>query len=273
MTGINLSLIVLPSETEVPPGPHRQLLIALHDLYRLAGFPSTRDISKVIARSEFARDSMSHQTVANILAGRRVPRWLKVEALVDGLLTLARHETTLSEIDRFRQLWESTHFSGREHPASIPESQSQRVPLTEVHQEADSSGPAEHRAEQPSSSASESKRPPEDGRVIMDAPAHERNALHTILEVASWNGPEMFDVSFTPGACIVKLNVRHPMGNEIWEVVNKADAHASTTLSLLLISWARMEDEVPSGRARERIKSARIDWSRYARLFVEQLRE
>lgn len=265
MTGINLSLIALPTESEVPPGPHRQLLIALHDLYRLAGFPSTREISRVIARSEFARDSMSHQTVANILTGRRVPRWLKVEALVDGFLTLARRETTPSEIDRFRRLWESTHFSLGEHPASIPEPPPHRVPPAETSQETGSSEPVE-----PSSSNSEAA--PGEGQVLLDAPVHDGNARQTIIEPARWNGPEMFDVSFLPGLYSVRVNLRHPMGNEIWEIMDKMPTEAGKTLSLLLISWAYMEDELPSERARERIKSARIDWSRYARLFVEQLR-
>ncbi|CCK32967.1 hypothetical protein BN159_p95 (plasmid) [Streptomyces davaonensis JCM 4913] len=266
---MRLSLIALPCESEVPPGPHRNLLKALHDLYRLAGFPSTRVISRVITRSEFARDSMSHQTVANILAGRRVPRWLKVEALVDALLTLARRETALSELDRFRSLWESIHSPSGDRQGEIPEP----PPLspTEPIQKAEARRPVEPESEQegpPTSHAGQGK-----WQVLLDAPTSEKNSLRTRIVAAGWNGPEMFNISPLPGICQIELNLRHPMGKEIWEVMDGEDSQAATTLALLLISWARMEDEMPSGRATERIETARIDWGRYARLFVEQLRK
>ncbi|MFF3127023.1 hypothetical protein ACFVRD_33030 [Streptomyces sp. NPDC057908] len=212
---------------------------------------------------------MSHQTVANILTGRRVPRWLKVEALVDALLTLARRETALSEIDRFRSLWESIHSPAAEHPEPTPEPSSPPLPPSEAMQEAAASSPVEPESEQESSPTSEAEKGK--WQVLVDAPLSERNSLHTRIVAAGWNGPEMFNV--LPGMCQVELNLRHPMGKEIWEVMDGEDTQAATTLSLLLISWARMEDEMPSGRATERMKKARIDWGRYARLFVEQLQK
>ncbi len=271
MAGVRPGLIALPPKSEIPPGPHRNLLIALHDLYQLAGFPSTRDVSKVITRSEFARDSMSHQTVANILRGRRVPRWLKVEALVDALLTLARRETVLSEIDCFRSLWLSIHSPAGEHSEPPSRPSPSPLPSPGAVQAAEVSELVEPEPKQARSPNSDAR--PERWQVLMDAPAHEGNSLHTTIVAAGWNGPEMFDVSFLPGMCRVELNLRHPMGREIREVMDGGDVQAVTTLALLLISWARMEDEMPSGRAIERIKNARIDWGRYARLFVEQLRK
>ncbi|MFB7335233.1 hypothetical protein ACFC00_26880 [Streptomyces adustus] len=216
---------------------------------------------------------MSHQTVANILTGRRVPRWLKVEALVDALLTLARRETALSEVDRFRSLWESIYSPAGEQPEPTPEPPSSPLSPSGVVaiQAAAVRGLVEPELEQASSPTSEVE--PEEWQVLLDAPVHEGNSLHTTLVAAGWNGPEMFNVAFFPGMCRVELNLRHPMGLEIWKVMDGEDAQAATTLALLLISWARMEDEMPSERAMERIKKARIDWGRYARLFVEQLRK
>ncbi|MFD9072289.1 hypothetical protein [Streptomyces lasiicapitis] len=245
-------------------------MTALHNLYRLAGFPSTRAISKAIARSAFARDSMSHQTVANILTGRRVPRWLKVEALVDALLTLARRETALHEIDRFRSLWESIHSPAGEQPEPTPDPPSPPLSPPEAIQVPAFSELAEPKPGQASSPTSEVD--PGGWQVLMDAPVNDENALRTRIVAAGWNGPDMFNVTFLPGMCRVELNLRHPMGNEIWKVMDGEDEQASTTLALLLISWARMEDETPSGRAMERTRQARIDWGRYARLFVEQIR-
>ncbi|MFD7130557.1 hypothetical protein [Streptomyces sp. NPDC059894] len=228
-------------------------------------------ISKVINRSEFARDSMSHQTVANILTGRRVPRWLKVEALVDALLTLARRETALSELDRFRSLWELIHSLAGDHHGEAPEPESPPLSPAKPIQKTEASRPVEPESEQespPTFDAGQVK-----WQMLLDASTSEKNSLHTRIVAAGWNGPEMFNISLLPGVCQIELNLRHPMGKEIWEVMEGGDSRAATTLALLLISWARMEDEMPSGRAMERIKTARIDWGRYARLFVEQIRK
>ncbi|MFF8386116.1 hypothetical protein ACF053_21045 [Streptomyces kanasensis] len=245
-------------------------MTALHDLYRLAGFPSTRVISKAITRSEFARDSMSHQTVANILTGRRVPRWLKVEALVDALLTLARRETSLSEIDRFRGLWEAISFPAGEQPEPPPEPLPPSLPLPEAPQVIEVGGLVAPESAQAGPPTAEEE--PKKWQFLMDAPSGEGASLHTTIVAAGWNGPEMFNVSILPGLFRVELNLRHPMGNEIWKVMDGEDEQAATTLALLLISWARMEDEMPSGRAMERIRTARMDWGRYARLFIEDLK-
>ncbi|MEU7011522.1 hypothetical protein [Streptomyces sp. NPDC046332] len=214
---------------------------------------------------------MSHQTVANILTGRRVPRWLKVEALVDALLTLARRETALSELDRFRSLWESLHFPAGDRHGEIPEPEPPPFSPAEPIQKTGTGRPVEPESEQegpPTSDAGQGK-----WQVLLDAPTSEKNSLHTRIVAAGWNGPEMFNISLLAGVCQIELNLRHPMGKEIWEVMDGQDSQAATTLALLLISWARMEDEMPSGRAMERIKKARIDWGRYARLFVEELRK
>ncbi|MEU5137733.1 hypothetical protein [Streptomyces californicus] len=214
---------------------------------------------------------MSHQTVANILTGRRVPRWLKVEALVDALLTLARRETALSELDRFRSLWESIHFSAGDRHGEIPEPELPPLSPAEPIQKTEAGMPVEPESEQ------EGPLPSDAGQgkwqVLLDAPTSEKNSLHTRIVAAGWNGPEMFNISLLSGVCQIDLNVRHPMGKEIWEVMDGEDSQAATTLALLLISWARMEDEMPSGRAQERLKKARINWGRYARLFVEELRK
>jgi hypothetical protein len=44
---------------------------------------------------------------------------------------------------------------------------------------------------------------------------------------------------------------------------------AAKTFKLLLFSWARMEDEIPSEKQREKIADARRDWGRYARDFLD----
>lgn len=46
--------------------------------------------------------------------------------------------------------------------------------------------------------------------------------------------------------------------------------NARDGLKLLLMAWARYEDEQPDGRRRELAQEARTDWGRVARTFLRQ---
>ena len=52
---------------DVAPGPHRDLVEALHALHHRAGWPSLRTIAKDVG--------CSHTTVSAAFTGPKVPRW------------------------------------------------------------------------------------------------------------------------------------------------------------------------------------------------------
>jgi NB-ARC domain/Tetratricopeptide repeat len=79
MTGI-----VLPGEERLPPGPHRVLVEALHELYRGAGLPGLRRIAAGIRDGDY-RDTISHEKIGALLRGTSLPGWLKVECVVRQL--------------------------------------------------------------------------------------------------------------------------------------------------------------------------------------------
>jgi hypothetical protein len=73
----------MPSTSDVPHGPHRQLLLAVHQLYRDAGRPGIQRTSKAISARHDLRDTISHEAISKILRGAVMPRqWHKLEALV-----------------------------------------------------------------------------------------------------------------------------------------------------------------------------------------------
>lgn len=75
--------ILMPSTSDVPHGPHRQLLLAVHRLYRDAGRPGIQRTSKAIRTRNDLRDTISHEAISKILRGKVTPRqWQKLEALV-----------------------------------------------------------------------------------------------------------------------------------------------------------------------------------------------
>lgn len=77
----------LPSP-ELPTGPRRDLVDALHDLHHRAGWPSLREMAREVG--------CSHTTVSAAFSEPRVPRWGLLELLV---------ETLGGDTERFHHLW------------------------------------------------------------------------------------------------------------------------------------------------------------------------
>jgi NB-ARC domain/Tetratricopeptide repeat len=97
--------ISLPGRDCLPPGPHRALVEALHELYEGAGLPALRKISEGIARSDFP-DTVSYDRVGSLLHGTTLPGWGKVECVVRQFA--AMHNPRLNadqQAARFLQLW------------------------------------------------------------------------------------------------------------------------------------------------------------------------
>lgn len=95
-----------PGLDRLPEGPVRDLVLALHALYRGSGKPSTRRIASRVQNGDY-RDTVSHETIAAMLHGDRgVPRWEKLEAVVSVLALL--HTPPLdptAEATRMQEFW------------------------------------------------------------------------------------------------------------------------------------------------------------------------
>ncbi|MEW2297189.1 HNH endonuclease signature motif containing protein [Streptomyces sp. NPDC006743] len=99
-------MIKIPSEDALPSGPHRSLLTNLHDLYRRAGFPGIKSISNASTRLNDNCDIISHQGVSNILSGKSIPRWSKLESLVIVLASLDVNRPEPRKVaQEFQSLW------------------------------------------------------------------------------------------------------------------------------------------------------------------------
>lgn len=93
--------------------------------------------------------------------------------------------------------------------------------------------------------------------------------------------PAFFSVKPRGGAIIVTLNINHPAYKNLVEIleedVDKADIdtlrnrliNSLDGLKLLLMAWARYEDEQPDGKRKDNAQDTRIDWGRVARRFLE----
>lgn len=98
--------ISMPDERQLPPGPLRDLVAALHELYRQAGKPGTRLISNEVNKRHDLPDTISHEGASALLRGAGVGRWAKVESLVRVLAAQSvRKPDVEAEVQRIHALW------------------------------------------------------------------------------------------------------------------------------------------------------------------------
>ena len=98
---------------------------------------------------------------------------------------------------------------------------------------------------------------------------------------SSLSSPAFFDVKPRGGSVIISLNVEHPAYTHLVEVLQQdledlnedklkeCLGNARQGLELLLIAWARYEDE-KNDRQREQAQEVRWDWGRMARDFLRE---
>jgi hypothetical protein len=105
--------------------------------------------------------------------------------------------------------------------------------------------------------------------------------LKYVFTEASLDTAAFFSVQPRGGALIVTLNTRHPAYSRLVDVLerDRTDVpveklkerlnNALDGLKLLLMAWARYEDEQEAVK-REHAQDARVDWGRIARRFLDQ---
>ncbi|MFI7406526.1 ATP-binding protein [Streptomyces sp. NPDC049541] len=114
-------------------------------------------------------------------------------------------------------------------------------------------------------------------RIIAETKANNRHVQ--LLTSRNPDSPAFFNVEFIPGVLQVSLNMDHPAYSDLIAVLDQDLDNASreelgerlvaaaNAFKLLLLSWARYEDEQPD-RPRARAKQMRQDWGRIAREFL-----
>ncbi|MFI8308481.1 hypothetical protein ACIF80_34805 [Streptomyces sp. NPDC085927] len=217
--------------------------------------------------------------MANILKGKSFPAWLRLEAMAAALLTLGRSESVKAELERFRPLWVAAHYgeNGSEPPLVGILDDALNRPWPGHQSDSSPKAPTPAPLVAPESESATSVRPqpqedPADEATAGPDPVEDEDSTYqgvsAMLLFSAWTGPEMFSVKSVSGKLVVSLNTTHPMGKSIVEAMER-DEETSQVLSLLLLSWARMEDEIPFMKQRSRVEDMRRDWSRYAGSFME----
>lgn len=95
------------------------------------------------------------------------------------------------------------------------------------------------------------------------------------------DSPAFFSVKPRGGVIFITLNTDHPAYDNLVDLLEKDVEtddletlrsrliNALDGLELLLMAWARYEDEQPDGERKNKVQETRIDWGRLARRFLE----
>lgn len=117
-------------------------------------------------------------------------------------------------------------------------------------------------------------------------------AAHTIghgikytFATADLEGSNFFTIRAVAGEIVIKLNINHPAYENLVEVLEDSpEENLNTTqllsrlykanygLKLLLMSWARFEDEAFPPKKKTSIQDTRFEWGQYAAQFLEDER-
>jgi hypothetical protein len=115
-------------------------------------------------------------------------------------------------------------------------------------------------------------------RIIEESMANGKTVR--ILPSRNPESPAFFGVEFIPNMLQVSLNKAHPVYDNLVEVLDTDTegatvqelaarlTRAADALKLLLVSWGRYEDELPTAKLREEAKEARQAWGKVAAKFL-----
>jgi len=99
---------------------------------------------------------------------------------------------------------------------------------------------------------------------------------------SDFDGPAFFTVRSRGGKILISLNTNHPAYHKLVEVLEQTTenvtqedlqlrlTNAAEGLKLILMAWARYEDEQPDGQRKTNAQDARTDWGRIARQFLQE---
>jgi len=195
---------------------------------------------------------------------------------------------------RLKQLRKVIQIQGREtrggrrrHADESPEARATQVTKERQEQghhgssDADEQLPDDERKAALSKELTESGLSPDQANELA-AKTIEDGIKYTFAD-ADLEGRAFFTVKPVAGEIVVKLNINHPAYTNLVEVL-EGDAHdeldpkeladrlnkAAGGLRLLLMAWARFEDEAFPVSKREDIQDLRTEWGKYAAFFLER---
>ena len=192
----------------------------------------------------------------------------QMRALIDDQLKHQRSRETRHEIGALGAEKEATEKT-RQRQAEGNRGQS----------DAGETKPQEERKSEIVTTLTEQGLAPDDANELATSTIND--SLKYVFAEASLDSPAFFSVQPRGGALILTLNTRHPAYSRLVDVLERDRTNQTSEnlqdrlnnaldgLKLLLMAWARYEDEQDAIK-RENAQDARVDWGRIARRFLDR---
>lgn len=99
------------------------------------------------------------------------------------------------------------------------------------------------------------------------------DGLKYIIKDGDIDGDAFFSVRPKGGKIMIILNINHPVYPKLIELLEKQEdeeqgSDTLDALKLIIMAWARYEDQQPDGEPKNRTQEARADWGRMAKRFL-----
>ena len=99
------------------------------------------------------------------------------------------------------------------------------------------------------------------------------DGLKYIIKDGDIDGDAFFSVRPKGGKIMIILNINHPVYPKLIELLEKQEdeeqgSDTLDALKLIIMAWARYEDQQPDGEQKNRAQEARADWGRMAKRFL-----
>lgn len=190
-----------------------------------------------------------------------IRRLLRAQTATEERRGRTRHTDPNSPESRATEVTNQRKDEGHHGRSDADESLPSELRTDQIEKELESQGMAEEAAKELAA------------RTISDG-------LKYVFAEADLESPAFFSVKQKGGSIIITLNTSHPAYDSLVEVLEREDPDgteeglrtrlksAEEGLKLLLMAWARYEDEQPDGARRDAAQEARLDWGRLARQFL-----
>lgn len=208
--------------------------------------------------------------------------------LVGIALQIQKTRNLLRRLLRAQTATEKDRGSGR-HGDDKNSPESRATEVTRERQEEGHSGQSDLGEERPAEERTKDIEQELEGQGVPAEAAKELAArtvstgLKYVFAHADLETPAFFSVRQKGGSIIITLNTSHPAFSSLVEVLERDPERSDTDedlkgrldnaldgLKLLLMAWARYEDEQPDGRRRDQAQESRLDWGRLARQFLQR---
>jgi len=258
--------------------------------------PSLDDIFGVTNNKQSARNlaDLAALTIEDILDGRSMQElkadWEATEdprgPLLDLVNLIEKRRNTMRRVLKAQKSTRPSSGGDKRHTENSTEKRAtdatqerkqETGPRGETDKDEDK--PAEERQREIQSTLEDEFFDPENAKLL--AATTVENNLKYIFQPADLETPSFFSVRLKGGAIIILLNTNHPAYRNLVELLEEDTEEqdseklrdrlirARDGLELLLMAWARFEDEQPDSRRKD-IHKVRWEWGQIAQAFLDQ---